>query len=94
MSKRKANEVTTEEFFKICLDAELIREESWDGKKYTKNHFDCAEEVCIKNNLSNNFIGPISGLTFSLWNDVQYWAGDFGIKHKILDNLEEKDVGV
>ena len=89
MKKRKPSEVTVEEFFNLCLDAETIREESYDGEKYTKKYYDIAEEVCIKNKLTNDFIGPISGIIFALWNDVQVWSKVLGIKHEAIGNKDK-----
>lgn len=73
------------EFAKKILEAQKIREESWDSKekKYLKDHGDAVLEACGINKIDkriNNildtvpFAYPMYMLNIVAWNDIQEWA--------------------
>lgn len=72
MKKRKRIDTAT--FAKAILDAQSIREESWNGKHYEKSYEQTAKESLILHESDVAFASIISMLNLIGWNDAQAWA--------------------
>lgn len=80
----KKLEEVEKEFAKMVLEAQRIREESWNDKKnkYMKDYGDAALEACGYDGGRGDFLildlvpfaYPIAMLNQTAWNDIQIWA--------------------
>lgn len=70
---------------KAVLLAQDIKEDSWDGKYYSKTDGIAANEAVSSAGISKIWIEIIHGWNVHMWNDCQGWAQEIINTHKETD---------
>lgn len=75
---------------KLILKSQDVRENSWNGNKYTKSHIQAAKIACknMKKSFSSKkerkfWIYIVAGWNQFEWNDTQIWAEEILKKYKV-----------
>jgi pantothenate kinase len=68
------NKITQIAVANAILKFQDLKEESWNGKIYTKTDNNCAIESCKYYNLETYWIYIVLRLNHQFWNDIRGWA--------------------
>lgn len=73
---------------KAILLSQDIKEESWNGKNYTRTVFDSSQKAVKDTALDNFWVTIIHNWNLFMWDEVQEFAKELLKKYSIDDNKQ------